>query len=104
MRPRASTVGSYPIEKIRLDGTSLSVLDKDSGDILEDAFTDGFANQVIAIINRTDPVKASMLRRADVIADYDESLAALTLVGHDAPDYLTRMRYAERLLAAEQNY
>ncbi|MGB6228759.1 MAG: hypothetical protein WBF53_01360 [Litorimonas sp.] len=101
------TVGaaqSYPIEKIRMDGSVLENLDGDSGDILEVPFTNGFANQIIALINTTDARKASMLRRADVIADYDESLAALTLVGSDAPDYLARLRYAERLLEAEQKY
>ncbi|MFB9374987.1 hypothetical protein ACFFUB_13560 [Algimonas porphyrae] len=103
-QPRAGTVSAYPIEKIRLDGASVSNLDKDSGDILEYAFTDGFVNRVVDIINRADPVKASMFRRADAISDYDESLAALTLVGDDAPDYLARLRYAERLLEAEQKY
>lgn len=103
-QPRAGAVASYPIEKIRLNGTEVKNLDQDSGDILEAPFTNGFANQVIRIINRTDPNKASIFRRADAISDYDESLAALTLIGDNAPDYLTRFRYAERLLEAEQKY
>jgi len=97
-------VRAYPIEKIQLDGSALATMTKDSGDILETPFTDGFANQIIHLINATDANKAAMFRRADVIADYDESLAALTLVGSTDPDYLARLRYADRLLDAEQNY
>lgn len=97
-------VRAYPIEKIQLDGSALATITKDSGDILETPFTDGFANQIINLINATDTIKAAMFRRADVIADYDESLAALTLVGSTDPDYLARLRYADRLLDAEQNY
>lgn len=99
-----ATVQAYPIEKIKLNGTMLAELSQDSGDVLEDPFTNGFANQIVTLINQTDADKAAMFRRADVIADYDESLAALTLVGSDSPDYLTRLRYAERLLDAERKY
>lgn len=97
-------IKSYPIEKIQLNGAVLATLGEDDTDILEAPFTDGFANQIIMMINTTDANKAAMVRRADVIADYDENLAALTLVGSDDPDYLTRFRYAERLLEAEQKY
>lgn len=105
LRGRAGgAVKSYPIEKIQLNGAALTTLGVDDTDILEAPFTDGFANQIIRIINTTDVTKAVMLRRADVVADYDENLAALTLVGSDDADYLTRFRYAERLLEAEQKY
>ena len=99
-----AAVRSYPIEKIQLSGTALAALGSDDTDILEAPFTNGFANQIISMINTTDATKAAMVRRADNIADYDESLAALTLVGSDDPDYLARVRYAERLLEAEQKY
>jgi hypothetical protein len=99
-----SAVRNYPIEKIQLDDTALAALGSDDTDILEAPFTNGFSNQIISLINTTDTTRAAMLRRADVIADYDENLAALTLVGSDDPDYLTRLRYAERLLEAEQRY
>jgi hypothetical protein len=105
LRSRSSdAVKIYPVEKIQLDRTALAVLGSDDTDILEAPFTNGFANQIIQMINTTDVTKATMVRRADVIADYDESLAALTLVGSNDPDYLTRFRYAERLLEAEQKY
>ncbi|MGB3455656.1 MAG: hypothetical protein WBG08_08480 [Litorimonas sp.] len=94
----------HPVQKIGLDPASIATLDRTQMDVLEAPFTEGFANRIIRAINRTDATKASMLRRADVIADYDESLAALTLVGSDDADYLARLRYAERLLEAEQKY
>lgn len=97
-------VRAYPIEKIKLDPNTLATLDRDKDDILEAPFTDGFINQVIDLINRTDATKASMLRRAEAISDYDEGLAALSFVGDNAPDYQARLRYAERLLEAEQKY
>ncbi|WP_298917763.1 hypothetical protein [uncultured Algimonas sp.] len=103
-RPAAATVRSYPIEKIRLNGEAIATVAADKADVLEAPFTDAFANQIVRLINRTDATKAAMLRRADVIADYDEGLAALTLVGSHDPAYRARLRYAERLLEAEQKY
>lgn len=99
-----ASVQRYSIEKIRLDGDEIEALGTTDTDILETAFTDGFVNQIISLINATDMNKATMVRRADVIADYDESLAALTLVGSRDADYQARIRYAERLLEAEQKY
>ncbi|MEM7728651.1 MAG: hypothetical protein AAF311_05180 [Pseudomonadota bacterium] len=102
--PADGAVRLYPVETIRLDRYELATLDDTQMDVLEGPFTEAFANRVIRLINGTDATKATMMRRADVIADYDESLAALTLVGSDDPDYLARLRYAERLLEAEQKY
>lgn len=103
-RPRSGTVKSYPIERLKLNESAIQTLSADSPDILEQPFTDAFVNEVIAIINGTDMRQATMFRRADAIADYDENLAALTLVGSDRADYQNRLRYAERLLEAEQKY
>jgi hypothetical protein len=100
----AGSVRDYPVEKIQLQGVAIQTLDKTSTDILEAPFTNGFANQVVDLINRTDATKAAMFKRADAIAGYDDSLAALTLVGSDAPDFQARARYADRLLEAEQKY
>jgi hypothetical protein len=97
-------VRTYPLEKIRLDSYQVSSLENQVSDVLEAPFTDAFASQVIDLINGTDIRKASMLRKADVIADYDESLAALSLVEPRDADVQARLRYAERLLEAEQKY
>jgi len=97
----------YPLEKIKLDKSALQSLDeKEAGkvDPLESVFSSGFANQVVALLNQTDMEKAGMMRRAAAISDFDESLAALTLVGSPDIDYQARYRYAERLLEAEQKY
>ncbi len=105
MSPNAVT--SFPLEKIQLDKKEIAKLSaKDGGvtDPLRTAFSAGFANQVIGIINRTDVNKATMVRRAAAIAQYDPSLAALTIIGSDDADYQARYRYAERLLQAEQKY
>lgn len=102
--PRPGAVRDYPIEKIKLQGAQLRTIEDTRSDVLEVPFTNGFANQVIDIINRVDVDKAAMFKRAGAISGYDESLAALTLVGSDAPDYLARTRYADRLLEAEQKY
>ena len=97
----------YPLEKIKLDKAGLLNLRGQKGgnvDPLEPVFSRGFANQIVAILNQTDMEKAGMMRRAAAISDFDESLAALTLVGSLDPDYQARYRYAERLLEAEQKY
>lgn len=102
-----NTLTTLPIEKIRLDSSQLEQLgDQQAGviDPLEDKFSAGFANQIIAMINQTDVNKAAMVRRAGAISQFDESLAALTLVGSSDADYQARARYAERLLEAEQKY
>ena len=103
-RGRTGAVRNYPIEKIKLESAQLKTLSDTQTDVLEIPFTNGFANKVIDIINRTDASKAAMFKRADAIGDFDESLAALTLAGSNQQDYLTRLRYAERLLEAEQKY
>lgn len=103
-RTTSASVRDYPIEKIQLQGPAIQTLDRTSTDILEAPFTNGFANQVVDLINRTDATKAAMFKRADAIAGYDDSLAALTLVGSEAPDFQSRARYADRLLEAEQKY
>jgi len=106
-RRSPNTLTTLPIEKIKLDKTKLSQLDDAQAgviDPLEDKFSAGFANQIIAMINQTDVNKAAMVRRAGAISQFDESLAALTLVGSSDADYQSRARYAERLLEAEQKY
>ena len=102
-----SVAQSYPIEKISLDSFDLKSLNDASAgkiDPLKDAFSEGFANQIVAVINQTDVNKAILAGRAASIAQFDGSLAALTMVGHDSPDYQARLRYAERLLDAEKKY
>ncbi len=103
-RASDAAVRLYPVEKIKLDGGAVQRLPNDQNDVLELPFTNGFANQIIDLINRTDVEKAAMFRRADAVSNFDESLAALTLVGSRDADYLARLRYAERLLEAEQKY
>jgi len=76
---------SYPIEKVTLDRNDLLSLND-------------------AIINQTDIEKSILAGRAASIAQFDDSLAALTLVGSESPDYQSRLRYAERLLEAEKKY
>ncbi len=102
-----NTVTSYPLEKIQLDKKVLAKINSKGASVqdpLKASFSSGFANQVIGIINRTDVNKATMVSRAAAIAQYDPSLAALTIVGSQDADYLARYRYAERLLEAEQKY
>ena len=103
-RSAEGAVRIYPVEKIKLDNGAVQRLPNDQNDVLEFPFTNGFANQIIDLINRTDADKASMFRRADAVSDFDESLAALTLVGSRDADYQARLRYAERLLEAEKKY
>ena len=103
-RSADGAVRLYPVEKIKLDGGAVQRLPMDQNDVLEFPFTNGFANQIIDLINSTDADKASMFRRADAVSDFDESLAALTLVGSRDADYQARLRYAERLLEAEKKY
>ncbi len=103
----AHAVSAYPLEKIKLSQSDIVAMNADNStviDPMQDAFTRGFANQIIGIINQSDMDKAVMAGRAGAISKFDESLAALTLVGSDDSDYRARYRYAERLLEAEQKY
>lgn len=102
-----NTAQAYPLEKVSLDKDTIKALnDATAGidDPLKEAFSEGFANQIVAIINETDINKSILAGRAASIAQFDDSLAALTLVGSDSADYQSRLRYAERLLEAEKRY
>lgn len=102
-----NTLSTLPFEKIRLDGTKIVNLNhpsQESQDPLETAFSVSLANQVVGIINTLDIKKASMINYATAISKFDPSLGPLTLIGSTDPDYITRERYAARLLEAEQNY
>ena len=106
-RSQKNSAKSLPLEKINLETSVLANIDKAtdaSADPLKNTFSKGFANQVVALINETDVEKATMAGRAAAISQFDESLAALTFVGSEDADYQTRLRYAERLLEAEQKY
>ena len=103
----ANAVMRYPLEKIQLDGVALSQLNKANNsavDPLERVFSDAMADRVINIINDVDVNQAVMASRAAAIAEFDPSLAALTLVGSNNADYQARVRYAERLLDAQRKY
>ncbi|NNC35815.1 MAG: hypothetical protein HKO02_00040 [Hyphomonadaceae bacterium] len=105
--PSANTVRKVPLEKIKLDTVAIDSLgDAQAGavDPLKTAFSKGMANQIVGMINKTNINKASMMRRASAISQFDQSLAALTLVGGKDADYQSRFKYAERLLEAEQKY
>lgn len=102
-----NTLSTLPLEKIRLDGAKIVNLNNpDIGqeDLLEGEFSASLANQVVGMINRLDIKKASMVNYAAAISQFDASLGPLTLIGSTDPEYVTRARYAARLLEAEQNY
>lgn len=97
-----------PLEKIRMDGKSILALDKGNNqgeiDPLKPVFSEGFANRIIDIINDNSSEKTAMAKRASAIASYDPSLAALTFVGSDNPEYQARYSYVNRMLDAEKKY
>lgn len=108
MNAQKNEVQVAPLEKIRMDGDTILALDKgkNQGDIdpLKPVFSEAFANRVINIINDNASEKTAMARRASSIATYDPSLAALTFVGSDSPDYQARYNYVSRMLDAEKKY
>lgn len=102
-----NTVQTSPVEKIRMNGALIASLSDDqsgSVDPLKPVFSKGFADRIINIINDTASEKTAMAKRATAISTYDPSLAALTFVGSDDPDYQARYNYVTRLLDAEKNY
>ena len=106
-RPDQNTISTLPIERIKLDGeiiNSFSDANVTLTDPLEKKFSAGLANQIVGIINRMDIKKASMAGYAGAISQFDQSLAALTLIGSNDDDYQSRLRFAERFLEAEQTY
>lgn len=106
----ASSVQVYPLEKISLDRDAIMGLGSDTQptatntDPFEAAFASGFADRVVQILNRLDARKAVMVDRAAAMAEYDDALGALSLVGLPDEDFQTRIRYAERLMEAERKY
>jgi len=108
LNAKGNSVQVSPLEKIRMDGKSILALDKgkNKGDIdpLRPVFSKGFADRIIDIINDNSSEKTAMAKRAAAIATYDPSLAALTFVGSDNPDYQARYNYVTRMLDAEKKY
>lgn len=108
LRAVDNSVQISPLEKIQMDGDSILALDKTDNkgkiDPLQPVFTDGFANRIVDIINDNASEKTAMAKRAAAIAAYDPSLAALTYVGSDNPDYQARYNYVNRMLDAEKKY
>ena len=107
--PDDNTAAVYAVEKVKLDSMAIRALGRGDAadgsiDPLGPVFSKGFADQIVATINDLDIEKAAMLRRAASIAQFDDNLAALSVLGSAEPDYLGRMRYAERLLDAQRKY
>jgi len=106
-RPAQNTLLTLPIEKIKLDGDAINNFSNPNAELtdpLEKKYSASLANQVVGMINQMDIKKASMVGNAGAISQFDASLAALTLVESTDADYLSRARYAERFLEAEQKY
>ena len=102
-----NTISRLPLEQIRLDGTKIANFnysDIEKEDPLEGEFSASLANQVVGMINKIDIKKARMINYATAISQFDESLGPLTIIGSTNPDYVSRERYAARLLEVEQNY
>jgi len=108
MNAQKNEVQVAPLEKIRMDGKTILALDKSKNqgeiDPLQPVFSEAFANRVIDIINDNASEKTAMARRASAVATYDPSLAALTFVGSDSPEYQARYNYVSRMLDAEKKY
>lgn len=108
MRAEDNSVQISPLEKIQMDGDTILALDKSANqgeiDPLQPVFSEGFATRIIDIINDNASEKTAMAKRAAAIANYDPSLAALTYVGSDSPEYQARYSYVNRMLDAEKKY
>lgn len=108
MKAHNNGVQVSPLEKIRMDGKLIMALDKADNqgqiDPLKPVFSEAFANRVIDIINDNTSEKSAMAKRAAAVATYDPSLAALTFVGSDSPEYQARYNYVSRMLDAEKKY
>ncbi|MEP1230908.1 MAG: hypothetical protein ABJG88_09560 [Litorimonas sp.] len=106
-RPSQNTLSTLPIEKIKLSGEKIrnfNIPSEGITDPLEEKYSAGLANQVVGLVNQMDLKKATMVGHAGAISQFDESLAALTLIGSTDADYQARTKYADRLLEAEQKY
>ena len=108
MKAHMNGVQVAPLEKIRMSGKQIMALDKtkNQGEIdpLKPVFSEAFANRVVDLINDNSSEKSAMAKRAAAIATYDPSLAALTFVGSDSPEYQARYNYVSRMLDAEKKY
>ena len=90
-----------------LDRVALARLNIEGGensDPLETVFSRSLANRLVSLLNQVDTEKAALVKRAAAISNFDQNLAALSVVGATDSDYATRMKYAERLLDAERKY
>ncbi len=96
-----------PLEKIRIPEREMDLLRGASDgtvDPIDDIYTEALSSRIVALINSLDIEKAIMMGKASSVAQFDPSLAALTFVGSDDPDYLARAAYADRLLDTQRKF
>ena len=106
-RSKTNSTLVLPVEKVRIPTSEMTLLDAASDgtvDPLDDIYTDALSSRIVALINGLDADKAIMMGKAASVAEFDPSLAALTFVGSDEPDYAARAAYADRLLDAQRKY
>lgn len=106
----------YPMEKLVLDRAALARLgsvgqkvaaktsDVPQPDPLERVFSGALADRITTLLNTIDAERAAMVQRAAAVHQFDPTLAALSITGLPDPDYLARIRFAERLMDAQRKY
>jgi len=98
-------VEQYPLEKIQMDGKTISLLEKDfSVDPFERGFVRGASTRIVAMLNSIDHDRATFFARQAALDRFDAELAKVFFVRSADESVRARLQLAEALIAAEKEF
>jgi len=104
-RRDVDSVEMHPLEKIRMDGNVVGVLDRDSSvDPFAEDFVKGATTRVITALNRTDHDRATFFARQIALSRFDPALGEAFLSRSRSEDLRARLQMGESLIAAERKF
>lgn len=99
-----STVKVYPVEKIKMDGDTVSTLIAIKADPLGERFASGFSSVVVGLLQQISADRALYLEKYDALKRIDPELASAFMARDLNPTVVRRLRLAEKILEAEKKF
>lgn len=104
-RRDVDAVEVHPLEKIRMEGDVMAVLDRDpSVDPFAEDFVKGAATRVITALNRTDHDRATFFARQIALSRFDPALGEAFLSRSRSEDLRARLMMGEALITAQKKF
>lgn len=104
-RQHLSAIEQYPLEKIQMDGLTVSRLEEDfSIDPFERGFVNGASKRIVDMLNSIDHDRATFFARQAALDRFDPELAKVFFVQSEDESVRARLQLAEALVGAEKEF